>query len=151
MHERGSIAESACSIEAREELAREGSPVMAFVQECLTLDPGAVVNKDEMYSTYLDYAAHNGLHGQSKSWFFRDLETATAGKVKAERVQKDGKRVHNIVGAKISKPATAMPSKLTAADVGEPDEIDIALEECLKASRATPQGKASDNDPANRA
>ena len=90
--ERGPIAEPACSIVAREELAREGSPVIAFVHECLALDPAASVNKDVMYSTYLDYAEHNGLYHASKSWFFRDLETATAGKVKSERVQKDGER-----------------------------------------------------------
>jgi putative DNA primase/helicase len=166
MHQRGSIAEPTCSIEAREELAREGSPIMAFVQECLTLDPGAIVNKDVMYSTYLDYADHNGLHRASKSWFFRDLETATAGKVKAERVQKDGERVHNIVGAKISNPpakgqwngdhgivsqAPAMPTTLTAADVGKPTEIDAeidaALDERIRALHATAQGEARDNDP----
>jgi hypothetical protein len=135
---------------------------MAVVQECLTLDPGAVVNKDVMYSTYLDYADHNGLHRASKSWFFRDLETATAGKVKAERVQKDGERVHNIVGAKISNPpiksqwngdhgivpqAPAMPTTLTTADVGEPNEIDAARQERIKALRATPQDEARDSDP----
>ena len=137
MHERGSIAEPACSIEAREELAREGSPIMAFVQECLTLDHGAIVNKDVMYSAYLDYADHNGLHRTSKSWFFRDLATATAGKIKDERVRKDGERVHNIVGAAISNAppkrpqsqwnsnvlqATAASATQTAEDVGEPDD-----------------------------
>ena len=158
MHARGSIAEPACSIGAREELAREGSPIMAFVQECLTLDPGAVVNKDVMYSTYLDYADHNGLHRASKSWFFRDLETATADKVKTERVQKDGERVHNIVGAKISNPpprkgdnwivpqAPEMPTTSTASDVGEPNEIDTALKGLIKALHATPQDEARDND-----
>ena len=96
----------------------------------MTLDLGAVVNKDVMYSTYFDYADHNGLHRASKSWFFRDLETATADKVKTERVQKDGERVHNIVGAKISNPpprkgenwivpqAPEMPTTSTASDVG---------------------------------
>jgi len=157
MHQRGSITEPACSIEAREELAREGSPIMAFVQECLTLDPGVVVNKDVMYLTYLDYADHNGLHRTSKSWFFRDLATATAGKVKDERVQKDGERVHNIVGAKISNPPPkrpwndhgiilepAMPATLTAAaDVGELTEIDAKIDAKIDAVlHATPQGEA---------
>ena len=152
MHERGSIAEPACSIDAREELAREGSPVMAFVQECLTVDPAATVNKDVLYSTYLDYAADHGLHHTSKSWFYRDLETVTAGKVKAERVQKHGERVHNIVGARISNrppkrwqqtvhpgdhsptqvEAPAGPTEQTAFDVGEPDPIDAGLDEQLK-------------------
>jgi P4 family phage/plasmid primase-like protien len=166
MHQRGSITEPACSIEAREELAREGSPIMAFVQECLTLDPGAVVNKNVMYLTYLDYADHNGLHRTSKSWFFRDLATATAGKIKDERVRKDGERVHNIVGAKISNPPPerprndhrivvlqpAMPATLTAADVGEPTEIDVEIDAKIDAVlHATPQGEAGDDDPTNRA
>jgi putative DNA primase/helicase len=153
MHERGSIAEPVCSIAAREELAREGSPVMAFVQECLALDLAASVDKDVLYSTYLDYAEDHGLHHTSKSWFFRDLETATAGKVKAERVQKDGERVHNIVGARISAPppkrwpqtarsgddgvpqaqAPAAPTTQTATDVGEPTEIDAVLDKRIKA------------------
>jgi phage/plasmid-associated DNA primase len=147
IHERGSIAEPACSIEAREELAREGSPIMAFVQECLTVDPAATVNKDVLYSTYLDYAADHGLHHTSKSWFYRDLETVTAGKVKAERVQKHGERVHNIVGARISNrppkrwlqtasggnegtaQAPPAPATETAEDVGKPSNSDAALDE----------------------
>ncbi len=154
MHERGSIAEPACSIEAREELAREGSPIMAFVQECLTLDHGAIVNKDVMYSAYLDYADHNGLHRTSKSWFFRDLATATAGKIKDERVRKDGERVHNIAGAKISSPPPKRPwndrgivqepaiaATLTAADMGEPTEIDAEIDAVLAARNSAGRGQ----------
>jgi putative DNA primase/helicase len=111
VRQRGSIAEPACSIEMREELAREGSPIMAFVQECLTLDTAATVDKNVMYSTYLDFAYNNGLQATSKSWFFRDLDTATASKVKAERVQNGGVRVHNIVGARISNPPPKRPTK----------------------------------------
>ncbi len=148
MHQRGAIIEPACSIEAREELAREGSPIMAFVQECLTLDPAATIDKGVLYSTYLDYAADQGLRHTSNSWFFRDLATATAGKVKAERVQKDGERVHRIVGARISNPppkrlqpqwngkvseAPAAPAAQTAKDVGEPDESDAVLDKRLEA------------------
>ena len=140
IRQRGSIAEPACSIEAREELAREGSPIMAFVQEYLMLDPAATVNKDVLYSTYLDYAADHGLHHTSKSWFFRDLETATAGKVKAERVRKDGERVHNIVGAKISNlppkrqcNVNVMGPPVTTTDVGEPGEADAELEKRVEA------------------
>jgi hypothetical protein len=35
-----------------------------------------------------------------------------------------------------------------AADIGEPTEIDVAIEECMKQSlHATPQGEARENDP----
>jgi P4 family phage/plasmid primase-like protien len=105
MRARGPIAEPACSVETREELAREGSPIMAFVQQCLTLDATAKVEKDALYSAYLVYAHDSGLQPTSKSWFFRDLATATASKVKAVRVQAaGGDREHYVVGARIRPP-----------------------------------------------
>src|SRR6185312_6960536 len=82
-----------------------GSPIMAFVQECLELDATAKVEKDALYSAYLVYAQHSGLQPTSKSWFFRDLATATASKVRAVRVQgAGGDRGHYIVGARIGPP-----------------------------------------------
>jgi P4 family phage/plasmid primase-like protien len=152
MRQRGPITEPACSIEAREELAREGSPVMSFVQECLMLDAAATVDKNVMYSAYLDFAHHNGLRASDKGWFYRSLETATASKVKAERVQNGGVRVHNVVGARISNPPPKRPAKNepiviyatapaatmnTAADVGAPDESDVALDEMIKKSQTS--------------
>jgi hypothetical protein len=83
------------------------------------LEPAATVNKDVLYSTYLDYAADHGMHHTSKSWFFRDLETATAGKVRAERVQRDGERVHNIVGARISAPPPKRWTQTTTVETTE--------------------------------
>lgn len=152
MRQRGPIAEPACSTETREELAREGSPILAFVQECLTLDVAATVDKDVLYSTYLDFAFNNGLQGTSKSWFFRDLDTATASKVKAERVQNGGVRVHNIVGARISNPPRKRPPKnepiviyatapgaatQTAEDVGKSSQDDTALDEAVENLRTS--------------
>jgi P4 family phage/plasmid primase-like protien len=105
MRARGPIAEPACSVETREELALEGSPVLAFVQQYLILDATAKVKKDELYSAYLVYAHDNGLPPISKTWFFRDLATATASKVKASRVRATGgDREHYIVGARIRTP-----------------------------------------------
>jgi P4 family phage/plasmid primase-like protien len=152
MRQTGPIAEPACSIETREELAREGSPIMAFVQECLTLNAAAVVDKNAMYSTYLDFAHDHGLPATSKSWFFRDLDTATASKVKAVRVQNGGIRVHNVVGASISNPPPKRPKKNepiviltpaptpaapTAEDVGKASEDDVALDEIIKNSQTS--------------
>jgi P4 family phage/plasmid primase-like protien len=145
MRLRGPLAEPACSVEMRDELAREGSPIMAFVQECLTLDPAASVDKNIMYSTYLDFAHENGLQPAAKSWFYRDLDTATASKVKAQRVRKSGVDVHNILGARISNPPRKRPSKnvhiiyppgtgttsSAPEDVGAPSEDDIALDEAV--------------------
>jgi phage/plasmid-associated DNA primase len=105
MRARGPIAEPACSVETREELAREGAPVMAFVQECLILDTTAKEEKDRLYGAYVSYAADNGVQPTSKSWFFRDLATATANKVKAVRVQAaTGDREHYILGARVRPP-----------------------------------------------
>jgi putative DNA primase/helicase len=150
--QRGPIAEPACSIVAREELAREGSPIMAFVQECLTLDVTASVDKNALFSAYLDFAHDNGLHPTSKSWFYRDLDTATASKVKEQRVRKGGVDVHNILGARISNPPPKRPTKnepiviyatapaaatQTAADIADPSENDVALDEAVETVRAS--------------
>jgi P4 family phage/plasmid primase-like protien len=152
MRQRGPIAEPACSIEMREELAREGSPLMAFVEECLTLDPAATVDKNVMYSAYLDFAHHNGLRADDKGWFYRNLDAATASKVKAERVQKDGVRVHNVVGARISNPPPRRPPKnppivvhatapatatQTAEDVGDLSEDFVFLDEMVEKLRTS--------------
>jgi P4 family phage/plasmid primase-like protien len=156
MRQRGPIAEPTCSKAMREELAREGSPIMAFVEECLTLDPAAAVDKNVMYSTYLDFAHHSGLPPTSKSWFYRDLDTATASKVKEQRVRKGGGDVHNILGARISSPppkrpaknepiivyATAPAAAHTAEDVGSPSEDDVALDDMV-ADLAKRAGRAA--------
>jgi P4 family phage/plasmid primase-like protien len=160
MRQRGPIAEPACSIEAREELAREGSPIMSFVQECLTLDAAAAVDKNVMYSAYLDFAHHSGLRAADKGWFYRNLDTATASKVKAKRVRKGGVDVHIILGARISNPPPKRPMKnepiviyatapaattQTAEDVGKPSEDDVAFDETVKNSQtsktARPKGR----------
>jgi P4 family phage/plasmid primase-like protien len=152
MRQRGPIAEPACSAEMREELAREGAPILAFAQECLTLDVAAIVDKNVMYSAYLDYAHDNGLPPANKSWFYRDLDTATASKVKEQRVRKGGVDVHNILGAHISNPPPKRPTKnepviiyatapaaatQTAEDIGKPSEDDLALDETIENSRTT--------------
>jgi hypothetical protein len=120
---------------------------MAFVQECLTLDAAATVDKNVMYSTYLDFAHDHGLPATSKSWFFRDLDTATASKVKAERVRKGGVDVHNILGARISNPPPKRPTKnepiviyatapaaapQTPEDIGNAADSDVALDETVE-------------------
>ena len=84
---------------------------MAFVQECLTLDVTATVDKNVLYSAYLDFAHDNGLQPTTKSWFYRELDTATASKVKEQRVRKGGVDVHNILGARISNPPPKRPTK----------------------------------------
>jgi hypothetical protein len=125
---------------------------MAFVQECLTLDVAATVDKNVMFSTYLDFAHDNGLQPTSKSWFYRDLDTATASKVKEQRVRKGGVDVHNILGARISNPPPKRPTKnepiviyatapaaatQTAADIADPSENDVALDEAVETVRAS--------------
>jgi P4 family phage/plasmid primase-like protien len=150
--QRGPIAEPACSIEAREELAREGSPIMAFVEECLTFDVNATVDKNVLYSAYLDFAYDNGLQPNTKSWFYRELDTATASKVKEQRVRKGGVNVHNILGARISNPPPKRPPKngpivvyatapaattQTAEDIGSASESDVALNEMVENLRTS--------------
>ena len=125
---------------------------MAFVQECLTLDPAATVDKNIMYSTYLDFAHNSGLPPTSKSWFYRDLDTATASKVKEQRVRKGGGNVHNVLGARISNPPPKRPAKnepivvyatapaeakQTAEDIGSASDGDVALDETVENLRTS--------------
>ena len=111
------------------------------------LSIAATVDKNVMYSAYLDFAHDNGLPPTSKSWFYRDLDTATASKVKEQRVRKGGVDVHNILGARISNPPPRRPTKnepiviyatapagamnTAAADVGVPEESGVALDEMV--------------------
>ena len=88
---------------------------MAFVQECLTLDATAKVEKDALYSAYVIYARDSGLQPAIKSWFFRDLATATASKVKAARVQADGGDREHLEHHRRSHPSHKWPDQMCRA------------------------------------
>lgn len=103
MRERGRIAEPACSLEQRKQLARDGSPVLSFIGECLALDPAAEVVKADLYGAFLDYAAVNGLHNMASNAFVRALVAATGGKAAPSRVTDDDGRKPSVSGVRIER------------------------------------------------
>jgi putative DNA primase/helicase len=99
---RGHLAEPKSSVEYRDQMARDGSPVLAFVNECLALDPGAKVGKDELHGVFLDWAAACGQRPLAKNIFAGDLVTATGGMARASRPTIDGKQTPVIEGVRIT-------------------------------------------------
>jgi P4 family phage/plasmid primase-like protien len=85
VRERGSLAESESSTQERLQLARDGSPVLAFFEECLSLDPKGDMTVVEMHRAYAEWSAACGLHPLAKNAFVRDLIAATGGKVRSYR------------------------------------------------------------------
>lgn len=102
VRERGHLAEPKSSVEYRDQMARDGSPVLAFVKECLTLDAEAKVCKDELHGAFLDWAAACGQRPLAKNIFAGDLVTATGGMVRAARPTIDGKQTPVIEGIRIT-------------------------------------------------
>ena len=49
---RGHLLEPDCAKELRKRLEHDGSPVLAFVEECLELNPSAIVRKDALYKAW---------------------------------------------------------------------------------------------------
>jgi phage/plasmid-associated DNA primase len=99
----GKIAEAKCSVDERKKMTREGSPIKAFIAERLIIDPTSTMLKDACHADYLKWCAANDEVPRSKSWFIRDLETATGGAVVAFKDQRGGAVVHMIRGARLCK------------------------------------------------
>jgi P4 family phage/plasmid primase-like protien len=104
MRERGRLHEPASSVEERDALERGGSPVMAFVKDCCSLENReAEIATDKLYGAYKDYAAANNLFSRDKSWFVRDLKSASGERVKEKKLTIGGERVPGLRGIQIVK------------------------------------------------
>jgi P4 family phage/plasmid primase-like protien len=114
VRERGHLAEPKCSVEYQEQMARDGSPVLAFVKECLTLDPEAKVGKDELHGVFLDWAAACGQRPLVKNIFAGDLVTATGGMARAARPKIEGEQVPVFEGVRIT---TRPPARKKQSDL----------------------------------
>jgi putative DNA primase/helicase len=104
MRARGRLAEPKSSTEERQTLAREGSPVLAFVEECLALDLEADIPKDELHMVYTVWSQKIGLFVKDKAVFMRELEAATGGKITTARPTINGVRVYVVKGARFKNP-----------------------------------------------
>jgi putative DNA primase/helicase len=115
---RGKLSEPQSSIEERDALAREGSPVMAFVAERLTLDANATLDKDELRAAYNSWAEANGFYLKTKDRLMRDLVSATGGKVHAAKVwQGKGDDARQVP---VAKGASLIATQHTGGDDGLP-------------------------------
>lgn len=103
VRERGSLAEPESSKQERLQLARDGSPVLAFFEECLSLDPEGGITLAEMHEVYLDWSAAFGLRPLAKNAFVHDLIAATGGKVRSYR-KADDARTTALSGARVKEP-----------------------------------------------
>lgn len=57
--------------------AREaGSPVVAFVAECLAFTPGARVNNDTLWAAWQQWAVANGQNAYNSQWLTKELRAA---------------------------------------------------------------------------
>jgi putative DNA primase/helicase len=98
------ITETKCSAVEREILARDASPVLAFIAECLTYDNTASIDKDEMHMAFCKWAEAAGIYSKPKSVFMRDLKSATGGKLVAGRAPETaGKRTPIIHGVRFKR------------------------------------------------
>ncbi len=108
LRKRGHFAEPEVSRQARERLAKLGSPVLAFVKECCVYEPNAHVSKDEIFATWTEWANFNREPCGSKTQFCEALYAACVGYVRPAKLRIDGERVPSIVGLRMSDRPQAM-------------------------------------------
>ncbi len=105
LRKRGHFAEPLVSRQARDRLAKLGSPVLAFVKECYVYEPNAHVSKDEIFATWTEWASFNREPCGSKTQFCEALYAACVGYVRPAKLRIDGERVPSIVGLrKLDRP-----------------------------------------------
>jgi P4 family phage/plasmid primase-like protien len=76
---RGQLLEPECSKELRKRLEHDGSPVLAFVEECLELGASAEVRKDVLFGAWNAFAERESLSHMALPVFMRELLAATNG------------------------------------------------------------------------
>ena len=96
---RGHFKQPGVSGIALRQLEDLASPVSAFVRDrCRIDDPGAVVNKDELWRAWKTWCDDEGARPGTKSVFVRDLRAAVPGTTPQRRKHPDGTREHVIAG-----------------------------------------------------
>lgn len=111
VRERGRFDESAASGEAKERLARLGSPVLAFIEAMCELHPDKSVSKRVIYDQWRRYAGMNGLQQLGSEQFFTALYAAAGGRVRHGKRRDGGKQVPSVYGIDLTPTAKGeMPS-----------------------------------------
>lgn len=99
LNARGHFKQPTVSKNAVRQLEDLASPVSAFVRDrCHIDDPGAVVNKDELWKAWKTWCEDEGARPGIKSVFVRDLRAAVPGTTPQRKKKPDGTREHVIAG-----------------------------------------------------
>ena len=83
---KGEFSRSPSTDEVRTQYQRMASPLMAFTEDCLAIDPQGWVSKEDLFHYFVVYCDAHGLPKPSKSQVGRDLPRYVAS-VKDERRQ----------------------------------------------------------------
>jgi putative DNA primase/helicase len=125
LNARGHFKQPGVSAIALRQLEDLASPVSAFVRDrCRIDDPGAVVNKDELWKAWKTWCEDEGARPGTKAVFIRDLRAAVPGTTPQRKKHTDGTREHVIAGIALAtgtvdpSPATPDPSGPHAAVSG---------------------------------
>lgn len=101
LEERGNFTQPATGQEAVDTIAKLGSHVINFVDDCCELHEDAVSFKNELYVKWVAWHSSNNLKPGSQSWFCRDLKSAYP-ELKSVRPQHtDGKQYWAFKGIRI--------------------------------------------------
>jgi putative DNA primase/helicase len=99
LNARGHFKQPGVSAVALRQLEDLASPVSAFVRDrCRIDDPGAVVNKDELWRAWKSWCEDEGARSGTKAVFIRDLRAAVPGTTPQRKKHQDGTREHVIAG-----------------------------------------------------
>lgn len=96
--------EPASAMDTMDDLARLGSPVVAFVDDCCTTDPvgldPAGVSLDHLYFAWCAWSARSGRHAGTKERFSSGLRAAFP-RLEVRRVRDDGRKERRVYGIAI--------------------------------------------------
>jgi phage/plasmid-associated DNA primase len=112
LNARGHFKQPGVSAIALRQLEDLASPVSAFVRDCCRIDdPGAIVNKDELWKAWKIWCDDEGARPGTKAVFIRDLRAAFPRTAPKRRKHPDGTREHVIAGlALLPETGDSIPS-----------------------------------------
>ncbi|MGX8007933.1 DNA primase family protein [Mesorhizobium sp. ORM8.1] len=73
---RGKFIQPDDSVEEVKAIARLGSPIMQFIEECCEVGTGKMIKKEDLYSRYRLWCTSTGHKLGTDSWMMRDLKAA---------------------------------------------------------------------------
>lgn len=94
------VPDSAAQIQ--EEMEELSSPIIAFLDDAITVDPEAECDSDELYRVWVRWCSHNGRdYTGNIQWFGRDLRAAMPN-IQVARPRVNGRRTRQYQGIRIT-------------------------------------------------